>query len=202
MLRIVAICSTAAAVLAIAVGSFNPTLAQEDAVTVGSGPDRLCDPVLDFKRDAVLSPTDRRNILRHKGTFECPEPVPVAAVPAPVVAPAAPPLPARGVVFFDFDRAELNPEAQSVMDDIIADIKDRELNGIIIGGHTDTAGPADYNMGLSERRAQTIAEELIRAGIPARIVTTEAFGQTDLAVETADGVPLAANRRAVIDFQR
>lgn len=200
MLRIVAICSTAAAVLAFAVGSFNPTLAQEDAVTVGAGPDRLCNPVLDYKRDAVLNPSDRRNILRQKGTFECPEPV--VAVAAPVVAPAAPPLPARGVVFFDFDKANLNPEAQAVMDDIIADIKDRELNGIIIGGHTDTAGPANYNMQLSERRAQTIAEELIKAGIPARIVTTEAFGQTDLAVETPDGVPLAANRRAVIDFQR
>jgi outer membrane protein OmpA-like peptidoglycan-associated protein len=57
-------------------------------------------------------------------------------------------------------------------------------------------------MELSQRRAQTVAEELIRAGIPARIVATEAFGQTDLAVETADEVPLAANRRAVIDFQR
>ena len=85
MLRIVAIRSTAAAALAIAVGSFSPSFAQEDAVTVGAGPDRLCNPVLDSRNDAVLNPSDRRNILRHKGTFDCPEPEPVA-----VVAPRAP----------------------------------------------------------------------------------------------------------------
>jgi outer membrane protein OmpA-like peptidoglycan-associated protein len=199
MLRMVAICSTAAAVMAFAVGSFNPTFAQ-DEVTFGSGPDRGCNPVVDSRRDPVTSPSDRQNIVRQLRTHGCPEPV--AVVAAPVVAPAAPPLPASGLVLFDFDRSDLNPEAQGVMNDIIADIKDRELSGIIIGGHTDTAGPADYNMELSQRRAQTVAEELIKAGIPARIVTTEAFGQTDLAVETPDGVPLAANRRAVIDFQR
>lgn len=201
MLRMVAICSTAAAVLAFAVGSSSPTLAQ-DAIFFGSGPDRVCNPVVDSRREPVTSPTDDRHIVRQLGTYDCPEPEPVAAVPAPVVAPAAPPLPASGVVFFDFDRSDLNAEAQATMDAIIADIRDRELGGIVIGGHTDTAGSADYNMELSQRRAQTVAEELIRAGIPARIVATEAFGQTDLAVDTADEVPLAANRRAVIDFQR
>src|SRR5919106_1222287 len=67
--------------------------------------------------------------------------------------------------------------------------------------HADTAGPPDYNMELSERRAETIATELARAGIPAQIITTEAYGETQLAVPTPDGTPEQANRRVVVDFQ-
>jgi outer membrane protein OmpA-like peptidoglycan-associated protein len=57
-------------------------------------------------------------------------------------------------------------------------------------------------MQLSQRRANTVAAELIKSGIPARIVTTEAFGETELAVQTPDGTPAQPNRRATIDFQR
>jgi OOP family OmpA-OmpF porin len=127
-------------------------------------------------------------------TFDCPEQI-------AAIEPAAPaPLPEAGVVFFDFDKADLRPDQQAVLDDIIFDIKDRELGGIISAGHTDTAGPPEYNMGLSQRRADTVAEELVKAGIPAQIIVTEAFGETDLAVQTPPDTPLEANRRVVIDF--
>ena len=111
-------------------------------------------------------------------------------------------MPAQGVIYFDFDKANLNPSAESTLNSIIADIKNRELGGITVGGHTDTAGPPNYNMQLSQRRANTVAAELVKAGIPAHIVTTEAFGETDLAVQTPDNTPKQANRRATIDFKR
>ena len=44
-------------------------------------------------------------------------------------------------------------------------------------------------MGLSEKRAETVATELVTAGIPAEIVVIEAFGETDLAVPTPDNTP-------------
>ena len=56
-------------------------------------------------------------------------------------------------------------------------------------------------MGLSEKRAETVATELVTAGIPAEIVVIEAFGETDLAVPTPDNTPEQANRRVVIDFE-
>ena len=56
-------------------------------------------------------------------------------------------------------------------------------------------------MGLSEKRAETVATELVQAGIPAEIIITEAFGETDLAVPTPDNTPDQANRRVVIDFE-
>ena len=86
--------------------------------------------------------------------------------------------------------------------DKLADIKDRELGGINVGGHTDTAGPSDYNMQLSIQRANTVATELIKAGVPATKIEATGFGQTDLAVETPDGVANAANRRVEVGFTR
>jgi outer membrane protein OmpA-like peptidoglycan-associated protein len=197
MYRLSITCSALAFAATVAGGS-QASLAQTEGAMFGVGPDRVCSVLMTKEGDAVLNKASDWAVLT-KHTYDCPE-----VVQAAVVAPAAPPpaLPESGQVYFDFDKADLNAEAQATMDQVIADIKNRELGGITVGGHTDTAGPADYNMQLSQRRANTVAAELVRAGIPADIITTEAFGQTDLAVQTADGVPLQANRRATIDFQR
>jgi outer membrane protein OmpA-like peptidoglycan-associated protein len=147
---------------------------------------------MDSDREPVVQTPGDAPVIQLQ-THDCPE---VAAVE-----PAAPaPLPASGVVYFDFDKYNLRPDAQATLDDIIFDIKDRNLGGIVSNGHTDTAGPADYNMKLSQERADTVAEALIKAGIPAQIITTKAWGKTDLAVPTPDNTPYQANRRVVLDF--
>lgn len=194
MFRMILTCSSAVALLAVWAGASAPASAQEV---------RLCNPVLDADGDPVLETGG--GVVTHGGTYECPEVAEVEAVEEVVeVEPAAgpEPLPEDGVVYFPFDVAELTPEAESTINTIIADIKDRELPGITVEGHTDTAGPNEYNMQLSQRRAQNVAAELIKAGIPARVIETEALGETDLAVQTEDGVPLQENRRATIGFSR
>jgi outer membrane protein OmpA-like peptidoglycan-associated protein len=181
-------------------GGSQPSLAHidDESAMFGVGPDRVCNTLSD-KRGAPVMQKARDWAVLTDHTHDCPEPEVVA-----VVEPAAPPaeLPERGVVYFDFDRADLNAEGQSTMERIIADIQGRELGGITVGGHTDTAGPEDYNMALSERRSNTVAAELVRSGIPATIVTEEWFGETDLAVQTPDNTPEQANRRTTVDFQR
>ena len=203
MFRLAITCSAAVAVLAGVVGGSQPGLAQEEMFGVyGSGPDRVCSVLVDKTDKPVYEMNAPDEPVYTAHTYDCPE---AMAEPVAQIAPAAPPpepLPASGVVYFDFDRAELNPSAETTLTDIIGDIKDRDLGGITVGGHADTAGPPDYNMQLSQRRANTVAAELTKAGIPARIVTTEAFGETDLAVQTGDNVPDQANRRATIDFER
>jgi OmpA-OmpF porin, OOP family len=195
MLRNLFVFTSAVALLLLGAPGPQTSLAQEE----------MCNPVLDSAREPVVASDG--DIVAHGGTFVCPPaPAPVAEVtPPPVaeVAPAAPPpepLPEGGVVFFAFDVAELDNEAQQTVSQIVQDIQDRDLGGITVAGHTDTAGPAEYNMQLSERRAQNVAAELIKHGIPARVIETEAYGQTQPAVETGDEVPLQANRRATIDF--
>jgi outer membrane protein OmpA-like peptidoglycan-associated protein len=179
---------------AMALGS-GASLAQSEEMGAqwGAGEGRRCNVVMETDGDPVRQIPGDAPVIQND-TFDCPE---VAAVE-----PAAPaPLPEAGVIYFDFDKYNLRPDAQAALDDIIFDIRDRQLDGIISAGHTDTAGPPDYNMGLSEKRAETVATELVQAGIPAQIITTEAFGETDLAVPTPDNTPDQANRRVVIDFE-
>jgi outer membrane protein OmpA-like peptidoglycan-associated protein len=183
---------------AMALGS-SASLAQSEEVGAmwGEGESRLCNVVMDTEGDPVRKNVEEGPVIQNQ-TFDCPE---VMAAVEPAAPPPAP-LPEAGTIYFEFDKADLTPEAQAALDDIIFDIRDRELGGIVSAGHTDTAGPAEYNMGLSERRAETVATELVKAGIPADIIVTEAFGETDLAVPTPDNTPDQANRRVVIDFQR
>jgi len=204
MFRIAITCSTAVAALALVVAGARPGLAQQEQMfgVHGSGPDRVCSVLVDSDDEPVMEKNSPEDAVYTLGTYDCPE---AMAQPVAQIAPAAPPaepLPAQGVVYFDFDKANLTPSAETTVDSIITDIKGRELGGITVAGHADTAGPPDYNMQLSQRRANTVAAELVKAGIPARIVTTEAFGETDLAVATADNTPNQANRRATIDFRR
>jgi outer membrane protein OmpA-like peptidoglycan-associated protein len=196
MRRVLLGCTSATVFAAVTALGSGASLAQSEELGAqwGEGADRRCNVVMESDGDPVQQiPMDAPVI--QKETFECPQ---VAAVE-----PAAPPapLPESGRIYFEFDESDLTPEAQAALEDIIFDIRDRELGGIVAGGHADTAGPADYNMGLSERRAETVAAELIQAGIPAEIVVTEWFGETQPAVPTPDNTPEQANRRVEIDFE-
>ncbi len=203
MFRLAITCSAAAAALVLTVGGARPSLAQQEQMfgVVGSGPQRVCSVLVDTADAPVWQIGNPDNAVYTLGTYDCPE---AMVQPVAQVAPAAPPppLPAQGVIYFDFDKANLNPSAELTLNSIIADIKGRDLGGITVAGHTDTAGPPNYNMQLSQRRANTVAAELVKSGIPARIVTTEAFGETHLAVQTPDNTPKQANRRTTIDFKR
>ena len=189
-------CSATLFAATLALGT-SAVLAQSDEVRAiwGGGEDRLCNVVIDTEGDPVIKNTGVGPVIQNQ-TFDCPEEI-------AAVEPAAPPapLPEAGTIYFEFDKYNLTPEAQAALDDIIFDIKDRELGGIVVNGHTDTMGPADYNMTLSQERANTVAADLIQAGIPAQIVTTKAWGKTDLAVQTPDQTALQANRRVVMDFE-
>jgi outer membrane protein OmpA-like peptidoglycan-associated protein len=189
--------STAVAGVALAMGGITPGLAQDVGV-FGSGPDRVCNTLMTKTNDSVLR-TGTASPVRQKGTFGCPEEEEVMAA---VVEPAAPPpLPDDGEVFFAFDKADLTPEALADLNNMIFDIKDRELQGIKVVGHTDTVGPVDYNVALSERRAEAVATELVKQGVPVGLITTDGVGMSDLAVQTPPNTPLEANRRATIGFE-
>jgi outer membrane protein OmpA-like peptidoglycan-associated protein len=198
MRRVLLGCTSATVFAAVMALGSGPSLAQSEEIGArwGEGPDRLCNVVRETDGDPVAQISRDAPVIQ-KDTFDCPEQI-AALEPA---APPAAPLPESGRIYFAFDRSDLTPEAQAALEDIIFDIRDRNLGGIISAGHTDTAGPPEYNMGLSERRAETVAAELVRAGIPAEIIVIEAFGETDLAVQTPDDTPEQLNRRVVIDFE-
>lgn len=117
-----------------------------------------------------------------------------------VTDPAPPPSPSVRdfVVFFDWDRDEIRPDAAAVISEAAEYAKSGNAARILVVGHTDTSGSADYNMGLSERRAANVSRALQGEGVNAQVIGMEWLGETQPAVNTGDGVREQANRRATI----
>ncbi len=120
-----------------------------------------------------------------------------APAPAPVAAPA--PAPARSyLVFFDWDKATLTDRARQIIKEAADNSTKVQYTRIEVNGYTDTSGTPKYNQGLSVRRAQTVAAELVRDGVPRNAISIQGFGQTHLLVPTGPGVREPQNRRVEI----
>ena len=123
------------------------------------------------------------------------------APPPPPPAPAAVPAqaPARSyLVFFDWDKATLTDRARQIISEAAHNSTQVQYTKIEVNGYTDTSGSAQYNMGLSIRRAKAVQAELIRDGVPANAIAIQGFGETHLLVPTGDGVREPQNRRVEI----
>lgn len=126
--------------------------------------------------------------------------VPPPPVAAPSAAAAVPTAEAARtfLVFFDWDRSELTPRAREVVAEAARATTRTQVTRIEVSGFTDTSGTAAYNQGLSVRRAQGVASELERDGVPRAAISTQGFGQTRLLVPTGAGVREPQNRRVEI----
>ncbi|WP_019023229.1 MULTISPECIES: OmpA family protein [unclassified Thioalkalivibrio] len=100
-----------------------------------------------------------------------------------------------GHITFDVDRTDIKPEFEDVLDSVALVLAEYDQTGIEVAGHTDITGRVEYNMDLSERRAQSVGRALIRRGVQSVRVDTIGFGphQPVATNETAEG--RAMNRR-------
>jgi OOP family OmpA-OmpF porin len=73
-----------------------------------------------------------------------------------------------------------------------------QVTRIEVAGHADTSGTPRYNQGLSVRRAQNVAAELVRLGVPRQAITVQGFGDARPLVATGPGVREPQNRRVEI----
>ena len=127
-----------------------------------------------------------------------------AVVPAP-----PPPAPAPKVVrekpifnhvLFDFDKAVLKPEGKAEADKVVADLKKFDKDTMVIEGHTCDIGTDSYNMGLGQRRADSVKKYMVEQGIAEGRVTTKSFGETKPAVPNDSAEHRKLNRRAMFDI--
>jgi len=117
-----------------------------------------------------------------------------AAVPAAVAAPIA----ARSfLIFFDWNRADLTARARQIIGEA-AEAARAQPTRLEVAGHADRTGTPQYNLALSRRRAETVAEELVKRGIARQDISITALGETQPLVPTADGVREPQNRRVEI----
>jgi iron complex outermembrane receptor protein len=122
-----------------------------------------------------------------------------AYVPPPVVAPA-PSVPKSYLVFFDFDKSDLTPQAVQIVDQAAKNAETTKVTQLTVTGHTDTVGSDAYNLRLSRRRAESVAAQLEKDGIASSEIEIVAKGKRDLLVPTADGVKEPQNRRVQIVY--
>ncbi|MDO9316849.1 MAG: OmpA family protein [Gammaproteobacteria bacterium] len=99
----------------------------------------------------------------------------VAAAPAPAPAPA-PSLPMEVTLsassLFDFDKTDLKAEGIQALDKLVQDMRNLDYEFVLVTGHTDRIGAHDYNLNLSQRRADAVKNYLVSAGIPAARITS------------------------------
>lgn len=104
------------------------------------------------------------------------------------------------MVFFDWDRSDITPEAETVLNSAVSAYGNCGSAQVMLAGHADRSGGARYNVGLSERRNAAVEAFLVARGIPAARIASEAFGETRNRVDTADGVRELRNRRVEITY--
>jgi outer membrane protein OmpA-like peptidoglycan-associated protein len=133
-----------------------------------------------------------------------PRPVPPAPTPVAQAAPAAAPAPAPAqtyLVFFDWNQASLSSRAMQVVGQAANASHNQNVTTLDVSGYTDTSGTAQYNMGLSMRRAQSVAAQLVVDGVPKSEIAIHAYGETHLLVPTGANVREPQNRRVEIVLQ-
>jgi OOP family OmpA-OmpF porin len=122
--------------------------------------------------------------------------------PAPVAptSTAVPPSPVTRsyLVFFDWDKAVLTDRARQIVAEAAANSTKVQYTKLEVNGYTDTSGTPKYNQGLSIRRAEAVAAELVKDGVPKSAIAIQGFGETHLLVPTAAGVREPQNRRVEI----
>ncbi|MCS7315937.1 MAG: OmpA family protein [Bryobacterales bacterium] len=84
-------------------------------------------------------------------------------------------------VLFGFDRADLNPEARARLDALVARLAGQKLYVIEVAGYADPAGPQDYNVVLSRKRAEAVVRYLVERRIPLRRIHVAGLGESEAA---------------------
>jgi outer membrane protein OmpA-like peptidoglycan-associated protein/outer membrane receptor protein involved in Fe transport len=166
-----------------------------------TGGSPLSFPGLDVGPDTVGCWMDRGRELWLQVTYKFRGGEPAPATTPYVPPPPAPPAVARSyMVFFDFDKSDLTPDAVKIVDQAAANAAPAKATTITVTGHTDTVGSDAYNMRLGKRRAESVAAQLEKDGIPSSEIVLISKGKRDLLVPTKDGVREPQNRRVTIVY--
>ena len=150
---------------------------------------------LDTDGDGIPDYQDKCPTVAAPGTADgCP---PKAAEPAPEPAPSPAPAPLMtlGDVHFGFDKATLTPAADEKIDNAVAHILKMDGEMYELRGYTDSIGSEAYNLDLSQRRADTVRNEMVKRGAPADRVKATGYGEADPVGDNTTREGRAKNRR-------
>ncbi len=101
-------------------------------------------------------------------------------------------------VLFEPNSTTLSPEGEQFLALLGGTLRYYNLTTIEVDGYTDTSGPADKNMAISQNRADAVAKAIESGGVDARRIRAQGFGETGLKIPTGDNVNEPRNRRIEI----
>ena len=101
-------------------------------------------------------------------------------------------------ITFAYDDASIQPQFQPTLNDVASTLAQYPKTYIDVYGHTDSDGSDAYNQGLSERRAQSVANYLTARGVQSARIATRGYGETQPIASNATADGKAANRRVEI----
>ncbi|WP_019625028.1 OmpA family protein [Thioalkalivibrio sp. ALJT] len=196
----------AASVASLALGAASQAVAQEPPAA--NVTDRSGKVVIDRSGECVRTRSwgaENVKFPHCAGYIEEPAPAPE---PEPAAAPEPTPEPEpefttttlSAHALFDFDSAELRSEGRAALRDLARSLTadNAEYSSVLVEGHTCTIGPADYNQGLSERRAAAVAEFLVSEGVRESDIRTVGYGEDRPTADNSTQEGREANRRVEV----
>lgn len=106
----------------------------------------------------------------------------------------------RNVVYFGYDASEISAEYLPVVAAHASYLVKYPRERVRLEGHTDERGSREYNIGLGERRAQTVRKALLLQGVADAQITTVSYGEERPAVDGSDDTAYARNRRVEFSY--
>jgi outer membrane protein OmpA-like peptidoglycan-associated protein len=106
-------------------------------------------------------------------------------------------------IYYDLDKFNIRPDAARVLDSLVSILQLNPTITLELGSHTDSRAAEDYNLKLSQKRAESCVEYLTKKGIDKNRLTPVGYGETHLVNDCADGVDCTEeeqqqNRRTTI----
>ena len=105
-------------------------------------------------------------------------------------------------VKFAYDKSDIKEEYASDIKEVVDFINKNSNYSVAVDGHTDSRGGEEYNLALSTRRANAIANELVKQGIDKSKITVKGYGETDPIVTNKTDDGRAQNRRVDTSFSK
>jgi outer membrane protein OmpA-like peptidoglycan-associated protein len=114
---------------------------------------------------------------------------------------ALPPEPKHFTLYFEFESDALTEESSRKVSEILSAVKRLAVPEVVVIGHTDTLGDAKANTALGLKRAMSVRNVLVDAGIAASMIEIASHGEADLLVKTGNNSAEPRNRRVEISVR-
>lgn len=109
-------------------------------------------------------------------------------------------IPSQRTIYFDYDKDTIRPEFESILNAHAQYLRSNPNSSVILQGHADERGTREYNLGLGERRAQSVERYLSVQGVSPSQVEIVSYGEERPAVDGHSEESYAQNRRVIFDY--